>query len=323
MEGKDRTAITVALITGVFGCLATIIAASIGLLPTLLDRFEAKPTSAPIVIVLTPATNSSPVAASTAVPMVAPTNTIAVAPSQVSQAPSATTAPTTAAALVPTRAALPDTPPPTSPPLQPTSTRSTPGATLTLPAAPTISLGNQYLDVENCKGGSPPTSGLAITFVLANNFERDQDFYIDGCLAAQIDSGKYTTFRILPHKTRELKNCLRGANPNSANDCNIATRLVSQDPYDWVISGRAPANGQITLLVLNQSESPKDIFLDTLSFPKLTIVQNSVRVIPLENQRHTVRACQRGATPLMEAEQCLERIELEPSNPILFYVIPP
>jgi len=320
MEGKDRTAVTVALITGVFGCLATIIAASIGLLPTLLDRLEAKPTSAPIVIVLTPATNSSPIAASTAAPVAAPTNTIAIAPTKVSQAPSATTAPATAAAPAPTRAILTNTPPPTNPPSQPTNTRSAPGATWT--AAPPSPFGNEYLDVENCKSGDSLVGGLAITFVLANNFERGQDFYVDGCLAARIDSGKYTTFRILPHKTRELKNCLRGANPNSANDCSVETRLVSKNPYDWVINGRAPVNGEITLLVLNQSDSAKDIFFDTLFFPKLTIAPESVRAIPLENQRQTVRACQRGATPIQQPEQCLERIELEPSNPILFYVIP-
>ena len=216
-EKKDRTAITVAIITGAFGCITTVLAAFIGLLPALVSGIG-----------------------------------------QMMNAPTLT-----AHARAPTSVVT-----------------------------------------------STATDTLA-TFILVNNFEKNQDFYVYDNLVTTVDTGKYVVLRV-PQGAHKLQNCLRGTNPQSnPSDCNVKTENVRTNPFYWEIFGGVVATGEVEVIFINNARINVDVFVDgQLS---ATVDSGKYGTARVARGSHSFQNCQRGKNPRDNSADCgvKQNIELQ------------
>ena len=177
------------------------------------------------------------------------------------------------------------------------------GATATIIAA-LIGIVPLYLN-RNSPPPTPtpaPTTVLATltpnattnTLVVVNQFERVQDFVLDGSLLGTIETGKYKSFEI-PPGPHEFKNCSVPTDPAVTPECSSKQVNATSDPYPWDIYGNAPLRGNATLLVLNPNSTDRDFFLDDV--PKGTVRAHSFVVIDTPPGKYVVRTCTPGSPP--------------------------
>lgn len=135
----------------------------------------------------------------------------------------------------------------------------------------------------------------SVTFVLANNYERSQDFYLDECLAARVDSASYAIFSVRAG-TYELKNCVRGADPSAGvPDCSTNRRSVTANPYDWEIYGNAAPKENPTLLVLNRTAKDIDVFVDGATSVAASVTSHTADTILIRSSAtHSIVVCPTG-----------------------------
>lgn len=161
---------------------------------------------------------------------------------------------------------------------------------------------------------TPPTEtpNPSIVFLVFNNFETDQDLYVDGKLEAAVDSGSYATTRVL-RGSHILTNCARGKNPQvNPESCLARTYVVQDDPFFWELTGNTPPpNKQVIFLIRNISSLDIDFFVDgayTRSVNRATYHELS-----LTQGQHSFQACPRGFNPVANPNNCgpLSRFDLE------------
>jgi hypothetical protein len=150
----------------------------------------------------------------------------------------------------------------------------------------------------------PPTEtpNPSLVFIVYNNFEQDQDLYVDGKLEAAVDTGGYSTFRTL-RGSHILTTCARGKNPTvNPDSCLGRTFVVQEDPFFWEIPGNQAAVGDATLLVRNISSIDIDFFVDG----KLTTLVDRARyvVLAVPSGVHELQACPRGNNPIANPDIC-------------------
>lgn len=150
----------------------------------------------------------------------------------------------------------------------------------------------------------PPTEtpNPSVVFLVYNNFEFDQDLYIDGKLEAAVDSGNYATLKTA-RGSHVLTNCARGKNPSVNPDSCIARAwVVQEDPFLWEIPGNKPTEGDTTLIVRNISSIDTDFFIDG----KLTTKLDRARyiVLALAAGVHEFQSCPRGMNPTANPGNC-------------------
>ncbi|MBI4672395.1 MAG: hypothetical protein HY741_12120 [Chloroflexi bacterium] len=185
------------------------------------------------------------------------------------------------------------------------------GATATLAAA-LIAIAPNFLRPSapqplpppaTVSGQIAPTVAL-LKFVLVNNSEFAQDFYIDNTFAEAINSGTYVVLTI-PPGDYTLTTCARGANPiKQPENCSATdTKVrVHDNPYLWHIYGNQQASGQMTYLAVNQSNTPRDLFIDGTF--KTTVPANDFVALTLPATEHVGQDCTQGKTPQTSPEQC-------------------
>ncbi len=185
--------------------------------------------------------------------------------------------------LAPTETPLPTAPPPPSP-----------AATSTPIAPPT------------------ETPNPNIVIVVYNNFENDQDLYVDGDLKAAVDSGSYATATVT-RGSHVLTNCARGKNPQvNPENCVGRTYTVDQDPFFWELPGNVtPTQANALFLIRNISSIDIDFFIDG----KLSASVDRNRYVELNVLVgvHNFQACPRGMNPLADSASCgtLSRFDIE------------
>ncbi|HZQ10619.1 MAG TPA: hypothetical protein VFD70_28830 [Anaerolineae bacterium] len=163
-----------------------------------------------------------------------------------------------------------------------------------------------------------PTQDTRIKFLLVNNFDKNQDFYIDGILATAINSGTYKPLRVTPG-THELKNCLLGSDASVAENCFTQKANVTDNPYLWEIRGDAPRSGDVILLVLNESALDQDIFIDNSMFGTVPAGDYTANRVPAGT--HFLQPCGKGQTPASSANACGARQEVNWQRPIESFTI--
>ncbi len=163
-----------------------------------------------------------------------------------------------------------------------------------------------------------PTPDTRIKFLLVNNFEKNQDFYIDGILATAINSGTYKPLRV-PPGPHELKNCLLGSDASVAENCFTQKANVADNPSLWEIRGDAKRSGDVILLVLNQSALDQDIFIDNSMFGTVAAGDFTANRVPAGT--HFLQPCGKGLTPASGATACGARQEVNWQKPIESFTI--
>ncbi len=201
--------------------------------------------------------------------------------------------------------------------IPPTATRE-PTATIvqpTLEISPTIAL-----RVASTTPRPPsPTPNNIVTLVLVNNLPNAMEFFVDGVSVTSIDSGAYQVVPIA-RGTRELKQCLFGSDTNNPNNC-LATSAVFNNAVDyWEMfetNSSIPPQSRLKLLVLNQSSTSQEIFMDGI-FAK-TVDARSFIELNGPGGLHTIQPCAMGETPA--SGNCGERQALQLSKRIEIYKI--
>jgi hypothetical protein len=186
----------------------------------------------------------------------------------------------------------------------------------TPPAATTAALGQPGATLA----GPSPTTDTRITFLLLNNFDKNQDFYIDSNLAISVNSGQYQTLHVQPG-SHELKNCLLGSDPTVKDNCFAQTANVNQNPYLWQIDGNAPVTDQPILVVLNQANSPQDVFVDNSNAG--TVSAHDFMAIRVPVGSHSLQPCTAGNTPASNPNACGAFTGLDAHHPVISFTINP
>jgi hypothetical protein len=186
------------------------------------------------------------------------------------------------------------------------------GALATIAAAFIAIAPNFWRPRRAPQGAAPPPRGAAraapadtsLKFILVNNSEYAQDFYIDNTFAEAINTGTYVVLRVAPGEYT-LTTCARGANPlKQPENCSASPTKVRvyDNPYLWHIYGDKRASGQMTYLVVNQSNSARDIFIDSAF--KTTLRANDFVALTVPATEHVGQDCAQGKTPQTNPEQC-------------------
>jgi hypothetical protein len=170
----------------------------------------------------------------------------------------------------------------------------TPSPTNTLTATPAATLTPTTVPTE--------TPNPSLVFLVYNNYEQNQDLYVDGVLKAAVDIGAYATFR-LERGQHLLQNCVRGKNPQvNATDCVGRTYVVQDDPFFWELTGNQPPHGNATFIVRNISKLNIDFYVDGKQIA--SIDRATYIVAPLAPGIHILQACPRGFTPTANPDNC-------------------
>lgn len=159
----------------------------------------------------------------------------------------------------------------------------------------------------------PPTEtpNPSVVFLVYNNYEGDQDLYIDGKLEAAVDTGGYATTRV-QRGSHILTNCTRGKNPQvNPTDCVARTFVIQEDPFFWELPGNKTPNGDATFIIRNISSIDIDFFVEG----KLTVSLDraSYTILPMAPRVHQFQACPRGLNPVANPDNCgpLSRFDVE------------
>ncbi|MBI4672255.1 MAG: hypothetical protein HY741_11400 [Chloroflexi bacterium] len=141
-----------------------------------------------------------------------------------------------------------------------------------------------------------------LTFILVNNLPFTQDIYSNGTYAFSILSGSYQTLR-WPRGKWTLQNCPNGMNPRDfAPNCQTRDLDFQQDPFLYVLEGRATPETEATFIVRNISQHDADLYVDG----KFTTGVNASNfaVLRLARGEHTFEWCLRGIKPPNPAPAC-------------------
>lgn len=190
--------------------------------------------------------------------------------------------------------------PPTVVAVMPTATEIAP----TLVLSPTIGL-----SASPTPPPASPTPTNIVTLVLVNNLPRAMEFFVDGVSATSIDSGAY---QVVPLKlgTHELKQCVYGSDTTKPENCFAKSAVLNNSLDYWEMFDAAnpePPSSPLTLLVLNQSSAPQDIYMDGI-FAK-TVGANTFIALRGPGGLHTIQPCPVGDNPA--SGKCGERRALE------------
>ncbi len=163
----------------------------------------------------------------------------------------------------------------------------------------------------------PPTSPAEtpepiLVFVVYNNFEADQDLYIDGKLEAAVDMGSYATTRVT-RGSHILTSCARGKNPQvNPESCLARTYTILDNPFFWELSGNTPPqNGKVIFLLRNISSMDIDFFVDGAFMT--TLDRARYAELMLEPGVHSLQACPHTYTPTANPDNCgpLNRFDIQ------------
>ena len=142
---------------------------------------------------------------------------------------------------------------------------------------------------------------------------------MDGVFVTSIDGGAY---QVLPIERgrRELKQCVFGTDPTNPDNC-LAKSTIFNDAVDyWEMfetPNTVPPQSMLTLLVLNQSAVPQDIFMDGI-FAK-TVDARAFVELSGPGGLHTLQPCASGETPA--SGKCGERYPLQLSKKVEIFTI--
>lgn len=159
-----------------------------------------------------------------------------------------------------------------------------------------------------------PTPNNSTSLLLVNNLPRQMDFYADGVKTTSIDSGTYQVLPV-PIGAHEFKQCVFGTDNCFAKTARLSRVIDYWEMFDTLSAGELQTT--LTLLVLNQSAAPQDIYMDGI-FAKRVDANNFIALTG-PGGLHTLQACAAGETPA--SGKCGERYPLQLGKKIEIFKI--
>lgn len=137
--------------------------------------------------------------------------------------------------------------------------------------------------------------GNAIQFILANNDTVAHSFYLDGFFATDISSGAVLIFAA-PGGTHQLEACPQDENPvANPKDCSSERYDLTENPFDWTITGDAQPDPQVTLVLMNVSSDAQTIYVDGALARALQ--PNQSYIMNVSPGKHSVQNCSGDIPP--------------------------
>ncbi len=217
--------------------------------------------------------------------------------------------------VTPTPIVITATPPPTH---VTQATNMSPGAT-TAPSttAPTATV--ELRAASATPVPSSPTPDNIVTLVLVNNLPQAMEFFVDGVSVSSIDSGAYQVVPV-ERGRHEFKQCVHGSDTANPNNCFAKSTILNDAVDYWEMfetNSSIPPQSTLKLIVINQSSTPQDIFMDGI-FAKTVNARDFIELNG-PGGLHTIQPCAQGATPA--SGSCGERTSLQLSKRIEIYKI--
>lgn len=161
--------------------------------------------------------------------------------------------------------------------------------------------------------------GAAIHFILANNDIQSDAFFIDGAFVTNIASGQVLVFDVTPG-THHLEYCPVDENPvANSDDCDSKSYAVTENPFDWTLGNEAKAVQKVTLVLMNVSNTPTDIYMDGTMEDALDANQFYILTAPRGTRKF--QNCPTGVTPDQAGSTCTDAVDQDLQAAVEFWKV--